>query len=214
VTSGDLVIAGGGEHARVIADAAVASGFRVVGYTDPAERPNGAGGAPWLGSDRDVTARLPPRAGGPAFVLGFGGPPAARRRVVEDLGGEARSWAVIVHPAAWVSPHAHLEPGAVVLAGAIVNAGARLGAHVIVNTGVVVEHDVVVGAHAHLAPGATVGGAARVGEDAFVGLAAAVRDHVVVGDGATVAMGAVVVADVPRNSTVMGTPARVRRRRG
>ena len=202
VTARPLVILGAGEHARVVAEAAAADSatWRVVELVDQ-------------GSDAALRARLD-AAGpgdGPWLVLGFGGPPAARRRVVEAMGHDAR-WAVVVHPAAWVSPSARVEAGAVVLAGSVVNAGAVVGPHAIVNSSVVVEHDVRVGAFSHLAPGAIGGGGTAIGDDTTIGLGAAGRDHSAIGSRATVAMGAVVVADVPDDATVLGVPARTRAR--
>jgi acetyltransferase EpsM len=220
VTPRRLVILGGGEHARVVAEAAIASGWEVVGYTDaggsaPGSSAPGASAdrampVPRLGTDADVAARLADVGGtGGAFVLGFGGPVDARRRAVAAFPRDAR-WATVIHPRAWVSPTATVEPGTVVLGGAVVNAGARLGPHAIVNSGAIVEHDVVVGAHAHVAPGAVIGGGATIGQEAFVGLGAAVRDHRSVGRGAVIGMGAVVVGDVPPGATVAGVPARDR----
>lgn len=216
MTPRPLVILGGGEHARVVAEAAVASGtWRPTGYTAPepatADRPPRAvDGAPlpWLGTDaayaRAAADLLPDER--PWLVLGFGGPPAARRAAVAAL--EPGRWAAVVHSAAWVSPSATIGAGAVVLGGAVVNAGADIGDHAIVNSGAVVEHDVRIGRHAHVAPGATIGGGTMVGEDAFIGLGAVIRDHVRVGDRATVAMGAVVVGDVAADADVRGVPAR------
>ena len=198
VTARPLVILGVGEHARVVAEAAGAdpSAWRVVELVDKTD-------------DAALRARLD-AAGpgdGPWLVVGFGAPPEARHRVVEAMGPDAR-WAVVIHPAAWVSPSARLEPGAVVLAGSVVNAGAVVGSHAIVNSGVTVEHDVRVGAFSHLAPGAVVGGGTAIGDDTTIGLGAVVRDHIGIGSRATVAMGAVVVADVPDDATVLGVPAR------
>jgi acetyltransferase EpsM len=226
VTSRRLVILGGGEHARVVAEAAMAGGWEVVGYTDsgdsaPSDRSPGdsaPGGSaadrampvPRLGTDAEVAAGVGDVGGtGGAFVLGFGGPFAARRRAVAAFPRDAE-WAIVIHPRAWVSPTATVEPGTVVLGGVVVNAGARVGPHAIVNSGAIVEHDVVVGAHAHVAPGAVIGGGATIGEEAFVGLGAAVRDHRSVGRGAIIGMGAVVVGDVPAGATVAGIPARPR----
>jgi acetyltransferase EpsM len=208
-----LVIAGSGEHARVVAEAATAAGLEPIGWTGPVPAPVAGPGPssplPRLGTDEELAARLGglPASDRPSLVLGFGGPAAARRRVVTAFGTGA-AWGTVVHPAAWVSPSATLGPGTVVLAGAIVNTGAAIGAHVIVNSGAIVEHDAVIGDHAHLAPAATVGGGARVGQDAFIGLNATVRDHVEVGDGATVGMGAAVTEDVPPGARVGGVPAR------
>lgn len=214
-----LVIVGDGEHATVVADAARAAGWETIGCTRPdgaAEGADGgrsaAAGLASLGSDAMHAAAMAgtPPGERPWLVLGFGGPPAARRRAVSTFGPGA-TWATVVHPAAWVSPSATLAPGAVVLAGAVVNTGASVGAHAIVNSGAIVEHDVHVGDHVHVAPGVAVGGATRIGDDAIIGLGASVRDHVEIGAGSTIAMGAVVVADVPAGSVVLGVPARQRR---
>jgi acetyltransferase EpsM len=218
VTSRPLVVVGGGEHARVVVEAAAAEGsWEPTGYTevdDLAGRPRPAVGGdplPCLGTD-DAFARAlgaMDLAARPWLVLGFGGSGAARAEAVRAFNPQAR-WATVIHPAAWVSPSATLGAGVVVLAAAVVNAGAVVGDHVIVNSGAVVEHDVHIGAHAHIAPGATIGGGATIGEGAFVGLGASVRDHVRVGDRATVGMGAAVVADVADDAVVTGVPAHTR----
>lgn len=218
-----LIILGGGEHARVVAEAAAAAlaGWRVVGFSDDAsdDAPMGSGipGVSWIGDDAALAdwmaARSP--AERPALVLGFGGPASAREATVAAVttAGPSTTWAVVVHPAASVSPSAAIGEGAVILAGAVVNTGARIGRHAIVNSGAVVEHDVVVGDFAHIAPRAVVGGGARIGDRTVVGLGAAVRDHVVLGADVTVAMGAAVVGGVAAGRTVSGVPARERRRR-
>ncbi len=213
-----LVVLGGGEHARVVIDAALTrpEAWRVEGVVDPepAERTRQLLGVAHLGDDRAFERWLAGRDPDdrPWLVIGVGAAPGAEvRRRLAALHARSGRWATIVHAAAWVSPAATLEAGSVVLAGAVVNAGARIEAHAIVNSRAVVEHDAVVGAFAHLAPGAIVGGGARIGDDAFVGQGALVRDHVTVGAGATVGMGAVAVADVPAGARVVGSPARAMR---
>jgi sugar O-acyltransferase (sialic acid O-acetyltransferase NeuD family) len=209
-----LVIIGGGEHARVVADAARSrpDAWRVIGYTDQAPSP-GTGealGADFLGDDAamgDRLAGMPPDER-PWVVLGVGDLDL-RRRLSGALGPGAR-WATVLHASAAVSPDARIGAGSVVMAGAVVNPGARIGEQVIVNTRAVVEHDVEVGDFAHVAPGAVLGGGVVIGHGAFVGLGALVRDHVTVGDSALVGMGSVVVKDVASGAVVMGSPARER----
>lgn len=213
VTPRPLVIVGGGEHARVVADAARSrpDQWRLAGFTDPDGDLAPGPDLPYLGDDRTFSARLATMRpeDRPALILGFGGPLGQRRRTAATFGPDA-SWATVIHASAWVSPSAEIGPGAVVMAGVAVNAGARIGAHAIVNTHAVVEHDVRLGAGSHVAPGAIVGGGSTIGEEAMIGLGAAVRDHVSLGDRVVVGMGAVVVADLADDVTVMGVPARVR----
>jgi acetyltransferase EpsM len=210
-----LILLGGGEHARVVIEAARTQGERwaVQGYVAPDQGDAAIPDVPWLGDDAALSARLADLAPAdrPWVVLGFGageiaGALAARVATTERFNG-AR-WATIVHARAWVSPSATVEAGTVVLAGAVVNAGAHVLRHAIVNSAAVVEHDVVLGAGGHVAPGAVIGGGTRIGDNAFIGLGARVRDHIEIGAGAVIGMGAVVVASIAPGATVVGIPAR------
>jgi acetyltransferase EpsM len=208
MTAPRLVLVGGGEHARVVAEAAraAAAPFELLGFVDPepCDETSARLGLQRLGDDRALAA-----CGDALAVLGVGAMGAAdvREGVVERVGSHVRGWATVVHGHAWVSPTADVGPGAVVMAGAVIQTGARVGEHCVINSGAVVEHDVVVEDFAQVAPGATIGGGAHVGRGAFVGLGAAVRDHVRIGARAVVAMGAVVVGDVAAGTRVMGVPA-------
>ena len=173
----NLIVLGGGEHARVVIEAARsrAGAWTILGFVDPApcvetcERL----GVPRLGGD-EALADHPDALG----VIGFGaaGEAAARAAAVKRAAGRIGGWATVVHDSAWISPTAVLEPGAVVMAGAIVQTGAMIGAHAVVNTGAVIEHDVRLGSFSQVAPGAVLGGRCVVGNGAYVGLGASVRD--------------------------------------
>lgn len=210
-----LIVLGGGEHARVVIDAARTQGERwaVQGYVAP-NASDGPAEVPWLGDDATFAAGLDDLAPGdrPWLVLGFGGGEtagalAARAATTERFGAHTR-WATIVHATAWISPAATLQEGAVALAGAVVNTGASVGRHAIVNSAAVVEHDVRVGDGSHVAPGAVIGGGTHIGEHTFIGLGARVRDHLEIGAGAVVGMGAVVTGSIAPGATVVGLPAR------
>jgi acetyltransferase EpsM len=207
--SARIVIIGGGEHARVIIDAARASADRpeLVGFVDPEPclETTARLGLPRLGDDDALKTHRDLHA-----VLGFGAVETRARRedAVHRLTPLVTGWARVIHGAAWVSPGAIIGEGSVIMAGAVIQTGARIGAHCVVNTGAIVEHDVVLGDFVQLAPGAALGGGVRVDAGAYIGMGAIIRDHVNVGAGALVAMGSVVVADVPQGAKVMGAPAR------
>lgn len=207
-----LVVVGGGEHGRVVMEAAQAlpKAWRVLGFVDPRPCDPTAAltGFPRLGDDCEC-----PRLGVEQdawFLLGVGALEDAgiRAQIASRLDKSGIRWAALVHPEAWVSPSAVLEPGVFVGAGAVVQSGARIGRHAIVNTGAVVEHDVRIGAFSHLGPAAAIGGGVQIGERCRLGLGCRVRDHVCLGDGVVVGMGAVVVDDVKGELTVVGIPAR------
>jgi acetyltransferase EpsM len=221
VTARPIVVLGGGEHARVLIEAAWScpTEWEVTGVVDPSPAPGAviALGVAYLGDDETFAAQPPSLDGGPNrpwLVVGVGGIDPRPRKALVARHRRSSEWATIVHASAWVSPTAELGAGAVVLAGATVNAGARIGHHAIVNTGAIVEHDVIVGSFGHVAPGAVIGGGTSVGEGVFIGLGARVRDHVTIGESAIIGMGAVVVGDVAPGASVIGHPARARESAG
>ena len=198
-----LVVIGGGEHARVVIEAATE--WSIVGYVDREQGETARRLAvEWLGNDETYLAK---HRGAPHLcVLGVGYLGEPRTALVCQYQGVR--WATVVHQRAWVSPTATLGEGVVVLAGAVINSGARVGEHSIVNTGAIVEHDVDVGAFSHIAPGVTIGGGARIGSSCHLGLGSSIRDHVTIGAQATVGMGAVVVSNVASGAKVLGVPAK------
>jgi acetyltransferase EpsM len=214
-TARDLIIIGGGEHARVLAEAALSRPdlWRLEGFIDsePCDSFAHILQIAYLGGDHSLITRST-REGGCWVVVGVGGVRASdhRAKIVGSLQGLGMlKWAKVVHSAAWVSPTATIEEGAVVMAGALVNSGALIGPHSVVNTGAIIEHDVRVGAFAMVSPGATIGGGTVLGANSFIGLGASIRDHVTIGAGAMVGMGSVVVKDVPAGQVVAGVPARI-----
>jgi acetyltransferase EpsM len=177
-----IVVIGGGEHARVVIEAARTRPdlWRVDGFMDPrpCEDTQQRLGVTSLGGDavRDDVH----------YVLGVGevGVGELRQRILAKYAGARFA--------------------------TIIDARAHVGMHAVIGTGVIVEHDVSVGNFAQLGPGAVVGGGARIEANSYVGLGARIRDHVTIGAGVMVAMGAVVTANVGAGATVLGVPARAR----
>lgn len=205
MTDGLAVVFGAGGHGKVVADVALAVGWRVAAFVDDALEKAGTsiGGLPVARPDA-----LAPELRGATVLLGIGDN-ALRARAVERLRAMGAAVApAVVHPSAIVGRRARLGTGTVVMALVVINADARVEEGCILNSSCVVEHDCVVGAYAHISPNAALGGGVKVGAFAHVGLGASILPGVRVGEGARVGAGAVVIRDVPAGATVVGAPAR------
>lgn len=200
-----LALLGASGHGKVVADAALASGWDSVEFFDDAW-PQRERNGPW--SVVGDSAALVERAARYEGVLVSIGDCAVRREKQLQLQAAGAQLATVVHPAAIVSRHAILGPGTVVMAGAVVNIDAEVGAGGIINTGATVDHDCRLAEAVHICPGAHLSGNVRVGVCSWVGVGAAVKQGIVIGDNVVVGAGAVVVASIADGQTVVGNPAR------
>jgi UDP-perosamine 4-acetyltransferase len=202
----DVVLIGGGGHAASCLDAVDAGELRIVGYV--ARDPDESLGLTYLGGD-DVLPELQ-RSVPEAFVAV--GDNARRAALTATLTVLGFGMATIVAPTARVSPTTTVGPGAAVLHGAFIGPRSRIGAGVVVNTAASVDHDCTVGDFAHIAPGTHLAGGVRFGTGSFAGVGVSVIPDVHIEDWAVMGAGSVVIDRVPAGTTVVGAPARTRRR--
>jgi sugar O-acyltransferase (sialic acid O-acetyltransferase NeuD family) len=204
-----VVVIGAGGHGRVVADAARAAGFTVLGFTDrdDAMRGRRIDGVEVLGDD-SALARFDPRTVQVANGVGGTRVSPLRREVHERLSAGGWTIASIVHPRAIVADNRTLGAGAQIMAGAVVQPGACLGAGVIVNTGALVDHDCEVGDHSHIAPGAVLSGGVKLGAGCHIGTGAVLIQGISLGARCLVGAGAVVVASCGDQVKLLGVPAR------
>ncbi|MFM9995884.1 MAG: NeuD/PglB/VioB family sugar acetyltransferase [Phycisphaerales bacterium] len=202
-----LVIIGGGGHALVVAEAAIAAGAPIAGFLDDDPFAPLSAGAPRAdrlgGFDRLDLLRDPAFA----WIIAIGDLDARRGLLARLAALDPPPPVSVVHPTAVVSASASIEPGVFVAPGAIVHTRARIGEHAIVNTGAIVEHECRVGVNVHLAPGSVLGGRAAVGADTLVGLGSRVLPGVHIGSRCVVGAGAVVTENVADDRLAIGVPA-------
>ena len=133
------------------------------------------------------------------------GSPQARAEVVRHL--DAAGGRLVT-----IGPRVAIGEGAIVCPGVILTCDLtcdiRVGRAAIVNDGARVGHDVDLGDASFIAPGVDLAGSVAVEEQADVGIRASVIQGCRIGARAVVGAGAVVIRDVPSDTTVVGAPAR------
>lgn len=206
-----VLIIGAGGHAKVLADALLASGRQVLGFVESRAKDGHQAevlpGLLVLGTDEVLLSYTPAKV---ELVNGLGGIDCGglRRRVQAKLEADGWYFSGVCHPAAQVSPFAFVSAGVQLLACCVIQAGARLGVGSIINTAAVVEHDSTLEEYVHVAPGAILCGNTYVGCNSHIGAGAVVRHGIILGSNTLVGAGAVVVRNFEGQGTLIGVPAR------
>jgi len=206
-----VIIIGSGGHAAVVADALMAAGRRVLGFTDNDASRHGFRlcGLVVLGGDSALARHAIADVELANGIGGAGKSGTAGLRSHVQLGLEAQGWrfASVRHPSAVVSPFAQVGAGTQLLAACVVQAGAAVARGCIINTAAVVEHDTQLEAFVHVACGAVLCGNVTVGTHSHIGAGAVIRQGVQLGEHSVVGAGAVVLNNFPGGGTLLGVPA-------
>ncbi|ANU27819.1 2,3,4,5-tetrahydropyridine-2,6-dicarboxylate N-acetyltransferase [Planococcus versutus] len=122
-----------------------------------------------------------------------------------------------IEPGAFIRDNVEIGNNCIIMMGAVINIGAVIGDGTMIDMGVIMGGRATVGKNCHIGAGAVLAGVIEpasatpvvIEDDVMVGANAVILEGVRIGKGAVVAAGAIVIEDVPENSVVGGTPARV-----
>ncbi len=200
-----VVVVGAGGHAKVCIELLRAMGETVDYCVGSNDGPAACVGVPVLAGDEHLL-QLFEQGYRRAFIAI--GANAVRLKLAETAIAAGYELVNAISPTAVISPSARLGHGIAVMAGAVVNAESTIADLCIVNTGATVDHDGCVGKAAHIAPQCALAGNVTVGKLSFLGVGCRVIPGVAIGERVMIGAGSTVLADVPSNTTCVGTPAK------
>jgi len=154
----DLVVIGGGGHAKVVIATARAVGYEVTGILDEDETKYGKFvlDVPIIGGLDLLRSGMYERA-----VIAIGDN-RERQRIAHYYKGFC-TWVTLIHPYSFVHSTCLIGDGTVVFAGVVIQPETIIGEHCIVNTSASVDHDCFLGDFVHIAPGVRLTGGVRKG---------------------------------------------------
>jgi len=178
----DLILIGGGGHAKVVIDALKGhSKLSILGILDN-NIPTGSIilDIKVIGND-SMLEDLYKKGTKKAFIsIGSIGCVAVRKKIYKKLKVIGYELPPIIHPKAYVADGVSIEEGSFIGAGAIINPGTKIRRNAIINTGASVDHDCNIGNFVHIAPGSVLGGDVTVSDNVHIGMGAIIVQGVTI----------------------------------
>lgn len=194
----DIVIIGGGGHAKVVLDSLLSEQQKIAGIFD--ETKSGS-----LFETPFINAIAFEQLKDVNIIIAIGDN-AARKRVSATI---KHTFAKTIHTSSIVARKVVIDEGAMILHGTILQPFVSIGKHVIANTGCRIDHDCIIGDYVHVAPGAVLCGNVHIGEGALIGAGSVIIPGVHIGKWAIIGAGSVVTKNIPDYAVAVGNPAKV-----
>jgi len=206
----DIVVIGGGGHARVVISILKKlNDYNIIGYTDIKDRGE-LSGVSFLGCD-DELKEIKKKFSECAAVIGVGmvsGDDASKRaEIFQLLKTLCYEVPPVISPDAIVNEDVEIGSGTVVMDGVVINSGTTIGKCAILNTRCSVDHDCEVKDFTHIGPGAILCGCVRVGRGVLVGAGSVISQNKSIGDNCIIGAGAVAAHNCVDSGTYVGVPA-------
>lgn len=153
------------------------------------------GGLEWIEQNNDT------------YVVCAIGASQTRKKVIDRLNGV--KFATLIDPSVLLSKRVSIGEGSIICAGNILTVDIEIGSHVIINLDCTVGHDADIKDFVTLYPSVNISGNVTLEECVEMGTGSQIIQGIEVEKRTIVGAGAVVVKDLPGDSTAVGIPAKV-----
>ena len=193
------LIYGGGSHSRVVISILEKKDIQVAGIFDSENNIKTTSKTPFLGNyNAQVNLKC-------KLVVAIGDNYIREKisRIIKHPIG------TIIDPDAIISEEVSIGEGSQIITSSTINVGTKIGKHCIINTNSSIDHDCKIYDFVHIAPGVTICGGVSVGKSTLVGAGTTILPNVNVGKNVVIGAGSLVNKDIPDNSKVFGSPAKI-----
>lgn len=197
----NLILVGGGGHARACADViSTTKKFNIIGYTD-VKINNGMSAYKYLGTDDVLTDYI----NNSFFIITIGQIKSYSKRkdLFNYLKKNKAKIISIKSLNSYVSNDSKIGTGTIIMHGAIVQADVEIGENCIINDKALIEHNVTIGDNCHISTGAIVNGNVKIGNGVFIGSGAIIKNEVSIADNCIIGMGVVLKQNVFNENSII-----------
>lgn len=131
-----------------------------------------------------------------------------KKNIVDKLNNDF-DFATIIHPDVFINESISIGAGTIIYPGVIMTTNITIGDHVIVSPKCGIGHDSIIKDYASLLWNVNISGNDLIEEGVLIGSGATVIQGKTVGQGSIIGAGAVVVKDVLSNTTNVGVPSKI-----
>lgn len=202
-----LILIGAGGHSKSVIDSIDVTKYEVVGFLD--ENKSGKHlGKPIFGTKfEDVKDYISYK-----YFIAIGDN-SFRKNWFLKLKKAGLETVNIIDKTAYISSTAQIGIGNFIGKYTIINADAKIGDNNVINTRALIEHECYVGSHNHLSTNSVINGNVIVEDNVFLGSCAVCNGQLKIGHGAIIGSGASIIRNVDPDTTVVGVPGRIVKRR-